>query len=156
MKNLFLLFLIINLFFGCKEDREEERLIKMKVALSKDWQVHSIKVTYPVKFKSSSTKDACDYFKNWSFKDTGYFSFKVDAACNPYNYLHAGSWKIESGKYLKIDWKEVNYGQPGGQMSFIIKEVSADSLILIEKHLLWDDDIKVLVDGFREWTFMRK
>ncbi|KAA3435928.1 lipocalin family protein [Rufibacter hautae] len=156
MKNLLLLFLIITVFFGCKEDREEERLMKMKVALSNDWQVHSIKVTDPAKFRSTSTLNECGYYKNWSFKDTGYFSFIEDAKCNPYNYLHAGSWKIEGGKYLKVDWKEVTHDTPGGEMRFTIEEVSADSLKLTEEHLIWDDELRTTHRGLRKWTFIRK
>lgn len=156
MKNTLLLFLIITVFFGCKEDREEERLMKMKIALSNDWQVYSIKVTEPVKFRSSHPLNECGYYKNWSFKDTGYFSFTQDASCNPYNYLYAGSWKIESRKYLKLEWKEINYGQPGGERSYTIEEVSTDSLKLTEEITIWDDDIKTTILGVNELTLVRK
>ncbi|MHC2991190.1 hypothetical protein OB13_06180 [Pontibacter sp. HJ8] len=155
MKNLFLLSLIIIALFGCEKDNEEERLMKTKLALSKDWQLHSVKITEPSQFRLNQTLDNCSKLKIWSFEDTGYFSFKEEEACNPHQYVHAGSWRIENGKFLKIVWKEINYGQPGGEMNLLIEEVSADSLKLKHEVILYDGDNKPF-PGVQKYTFIRK
>lgn len=151
-----MLFLVIPILFSCKEDREEEMLVKMAASLSKDWQLHSIKIIEPAKFKRIETVDDCSILKTWSFKKNGFFNFKEEFACNPYQFVHAGSWKIESGKFLRIVWQEIAYGQPGGEMKFLIEEVSADSLKLNLEVNLYDEDIKYSVPGVKKYSFTRK
>ncbi|MHA6249507.1 hypothetical protein ACXYMU_16305 [Pontibacter sp. CAU 1760] len=163
MKNILLLLLILTVFSGCKKEQEEERLMKMKLALSNDWNQYAHETIEPLKFRLKwPYLDPCNKLVTWSFKTDGDFRREQDLSCNPYNYVDAGYWKLENNKTLRlyINQTLTNSGQTSvlvpAESSYILEEVTADTLKLKQNLLFWDSDLNTTVPGVDRLTFVRK
>lgn len=160
MKNLLLLSLIITVFFGCKKDEEQEKLMKMRFNLSNDWHLHSLETTEPLKFRHSRVLDDCDKLATWRFEKTGYFSRTQDLSCNPYLYVQDGSWTIENAKILKLDLRQPTIdsvpprNDKTSSFTYVIEGISADTLKIKQDILIYDADINSTISGVEEYILI--
>lgn len=137
--------------------------MKMKLALSNDWNQYAHETIEPLKFRLKwPYLDPCIKSETWSFKTDGDFRLAQDLSCNPQNFVEAGYWKLENNKTLRLyrtqtftdTWQKTDLVP--NESSYMLEEVTADTLKLKQNMLFWDADLKTTVPGVDRITFVRK
>jgi len=136
--------------------------MKIRTDLSKDWHLHSVETTEPLKFRHNHTLDECNKLATWHFDKIGYFSRTEDLSCNPYLSVQDGSWTIEKANILKLELREPTVGSvppknnDTDSFTYVIEEISADTLKLKQALLIYDADINSTVSGVEKIVLIRK
>jgi len=136
--------------------------MKMRSDLSNDWHLYSVETTEPLKFRRSHMLDDCNKLATWHFEKTGYFSRTEDLSCNPYLYVEDGSWTIEKTNILKLELRQPTVGSVPPKndntdsFTYVIEEISADTLKLKQDVLIYDADINSTISGVEKLVLIRK